>query len=358
MTDQMKGMQIQEAATREAEDNVNFPVKTATAAYHDDPISVSRNKAALENSVVEKEVVNGDDKDLFLDSDPDSTLLDDDQGQEDHGIVNGTEKYNGARPNRYIRPDPKPVAVFTAEVDDLSFDKCSASQTYENFIKEAYSKVQRQVEQSRNLIEANIVQEMGGASSTTASYLDYLDEGRPIRTFGRYNDTTHTNCDTTTGLDSGRKSWMRAKLTSEDSTTSDLSESGCCADDASSSSNDERAPRTWENNSLYGNRRYYSRFDQGKDPDYFDFDLNHSVDLFRKPKLAVAPRDPTYFEHQLFNDKSRMHGHSTTISSLMFKGAEESESKAGGCKTALQTSFISSALRTPSYWEYRYQHMN
>uniref|UniRef100_A0A915ICP7 Uncharacterized protein n=1 Tax=Romanomermis culicivorax TaxID=13658 RepID=A0A915ICP7_ROMCU len=280
-----------------------------------------------------EDTVNQPQDDMICDSDGD-------QNEQNKKIVK-KEKLS-----HYQRSDPKPIAVFCGEIDDLTFDKCSASQTYENFIKEAYSKVQKQVEQSRSMIAEHTMQEMGDGLSR----LELMDDGRPIRSFGRCYDTTY---DEAAFLD--KKRAIRTKLRSEDSTASDLSESGC-TDEASSSSNEERQPRTWETNSLYGNRRYYSRYDQGRDPDYFDYDLNHSVDLFRKPKFAMAPRAPSYWEHQLFNDKTRIQG-SAPISSLMFKKISESESGSGE-KTALQTSFISSALRTPSYWEYRYQHMN
>ncbi|VDN26662.1 unnamed protein product [Gongylonema pulchrum] len=50
-------------------------------------------------------------------------------------------------------------------------------------------------------------------------------------------------------------------------------------------------------------RPYYSRPNRD-DPDYFDFDLRHSVDLYKRPEGKYVPRGPQIWEQKLLQESS------------------------------------------------------
>lgn len=97
--------------------------------------------------------------------------------------------------------------------------------------------------------------------------------------------------------------------------------------------------------SIYFPRPYYSRPTR-RDPDYFDFDLNHSVDLYRRPEGKYTPRGPQGWENKLL-DEARSKGDAPLSGYLFTKG--ESDWRANG------TSYLSAALRTPKFWEQRFE---
>uniref|UniRef100_A0A1I7XQX8 Uncharacterized protein n=1 Tax=Heterorhabditis bacteriophora TaxID=37862 RepID=A0A1I7XQX8_HETBA len=67
--------------------------------------------------------------------------------------------------------------------------------------------------------------------------------------------------------------------------------------------------------SMYCPRPYYSRPNRD-DPDYFDFDLQHSVDLFKRPEGKYTPRGPQEWETKLLGDAEAKG--STPLSGYMF----------------------------------------
>jgi hypothetical protein len=99
-----------------------------------------------------------------------------------------------------------------------------------------------------------------------------------------------------------------------------------------------------EAESLLPPRPYYSRPNR-RDPDYFDFDLQHSVDLFRKPEGRYVPRGPSYHDSKILGDY-RTKGEAP-LSGHMFTQGETDYRTTG-------TSLLSAALRTPSFWEHRF----
>ncbi|VDM60020.1 unnamed protein product, partial [Angiostrongylus costaricensis] len=97
--------------------------------------------------------------------------------------------------------------------------------------------------------------------------------------------------------------------------------------------------------SRYCPKPYYSRPNRD-DPDYFDFDLQHSVDLFKRPEGKYTPRGPQVWESKLV-DEVRAKG-SAPVSGYMFtKG--DADWRTNG------TSYLSAALRTPKFWEQRFE---
>ncbi|KAH7693994.1 gex interacting protein 10, partial [Aphelenchoides avenae] len=92
-------------------------------------------------------------------------------------------------------------------------------------------------------------------------------------------------------------------------------------------------------------RPYYSRPDR-RDPDYFDFDLQHSVDMFKRPEGRYRPRGPQPWENKLVSE-ARLKG-DAPISGHMFTTGAANDWR------AQNTSYLSSALRTPSFWEHRF----
>ncbi|TMS36824.1 hypothetical protein L596_003902 [Steinernema carpocapsae] len=91
-------------------------------------------------------------------------------------------------------------------------------------------------------------------------------------------------------------------------------------------------------------RPYYSRPNRD-DPDYFDFDLQHSVDMYRRPEGKYVPRGPQDWETKLLGEVKGKG--STPISGYLFtKG--DSDFRTNG------SSYLSAALRTPSFWEQRF----
>ncbi|KAE9413502.1 hypothetical protein Angca_001991, partial [Angiostrongylus cantonensis] len=97
--------------------------------------------------------------------------------------------------------------------------------------------------------------------------------------------------------------------------------------------------------SRYCPKPYYSRPNRD-DPDYFDFDLQHSVDLFKRPEGKYTPRGPQVWESKLVGEV-RAKG-SAPVSGYMFtKG--DADWRANG------TSYLSAALRTPKFWEQRFE---
>uniref|UniRef100_A0A0K0EP33 PH domain-containing protein n=1 Tax=Strongyloides stercoralis TaxID=6248 RepID=A0A0K0EP33_STRER len=96
----------------------------------------------------------------------------------------------------------------------------------------------------------------------------------------------------------------------------------------------------------YFPRTYYSRPDRS-DPDYFDFDLTHSVNLYKKHPTKYTPKGPQNWEHNLVSESTRSKGDNPISGYLFTKG--DSDYRTNG------TSYLSAALRTASFWEHRFQ---
>ena len=94
----------------------------------------------------------------------------------------------------------------------------------------------------------------------------------------------------------------------------------------------------------YWPRPYYSRPNRD-DKDYFDFDLQHSVDMYRRPEGKYLPTPPQPWETKLLNDY-KTKGEAPLSGYMFTKGP--SDYRAAG------TSYLSAALRTPSFWEHRF----
>ncbi|KAM3725112.1 Cobyric acid synthase [Dirofilaria immitis] len=92
-------------------------------------------------------------------------------------------------------------------------------------------------------------------------------------------------------------------------------------------------------------RPYYSRPNRD-DPDYFDFDLQYSVDLYKRPEGKYVPRGPQTWEEKLLRESSSKGD--APLSTYMFTKGDTDWRTAG-------TSYLSAALRTPSFWEHRFQ---
>ncbi|KAJ1352508.1 hypothetical protein KIN20_008851 [Parelaphostrongylus tenuis] len=97
--------------------------------------------------------------------------------------------------------------------------------------------------------------------------------------------------------------------------------------------------------SRYCPKPYYSRPNRD-DPDYFDFDLQHSVDLFRRPEGKYTPRGPQVWESKLLGEVSAKG--SAPLSGYMFTKGDPDWRTNG-------TSYLSAALRTPKFWEQRFE---
>ncbi|KAI1725752.1 gex interacting protein 10 [Ditylenchus destructor] len=94
-------------------------------------------------------------------------------------------------------------------------------------------------------------------------------------------------------------------------------------------------------------RPFYSRPNR-LDPDYFDFDLQHSVNMYKRPEGRYVPRGPQPWETKLLSEfKSKG---DAPLSGHMFtdKGLGHTDWRSTG------TSYLSAALRTPSFWEHRF----
>ncbi|GMT05855.1 hypothetical protein PENTCL1PPCAC_28029, partial [Pristionchus entomophagus] len=98
--------------------------------------------------------------------------------------------------------------------------------------------------------------------------------------------------------------------------------------------------------SRYAPKPYYSRPDRS-DPDYFDYDLAHSVDLFRKPEGSYVPKRPQEWESKLLAE-SRCKG-AAPLSGHMFGARGDSDWR------TTNSSLLSAALRTPKFWEQRFE---
>uniref|UniRef100_A0A7E4VZC9 SoHo domain-containing protein n=1 Tax=Panagrellus redivivus TaxID=6233 RepID=A0A7E4VZC9_PANRE len=99
-----------------------------------------------------------------------------------------------------------------------------------------------------------------------------------------------------------------------------------------------------EAESLVMPRTYYSRPNR-RDPDYFDFDLQHSVDLYRKPLGRYVPKGPAHWESKILGDYKTKGD--APLSGHMFTNGETDYRNTG-------SSLLSAALRTPSFWEHRF----
>ncbi|CAJ0609756.1 unnamed protein product [Cylicocyclus nassatus] len=97
--------------------------------------------------------------------------------------------------------------------------------------------------------------------------------------------------------------------------------------------------------SRYAPKPYYSRPNRD-DPDYFDFDLQHSVDLFRRPEGKYTPRGPQEWETKLLGEVSAKGP--TPVSGYMFTKGDPDWRTNG-------SSYLSAALRTPKFWEQRFE---
>ncbi|VDM75130.1 unnamed protein product [Strongylus vulgaris] len=97
--------------------------------------------------------------------------------------------------------------------------------------------------------------------------------------------------------------------------------------------------------SRYCPKPYYSRPNRD-DPDYFDFDLQHSVDLFKRPEGKYTPRGPQEWETKLLGEVNTKG--STPVSGYMFTKGDPDWRTNG-------SSYLSAALRTPKFWEQRFE---
>ncbi|KAI6215691.1 hypothetical protein M3Y94_00414400 [Aphelenchoides besseyi] len=91
-------------------------------------------------------------------------------------------------------------------------------------------------------------------------------------------------------------------------------------------------------------RPFYSRPSR-RDPDYFDFDLEHSVNMYRKPEGRYFPRGPQDWENKVISEV-RAKG-DAPVAGHMFARPNNDWRSTG-------TSYLSAALRTPSFWEHRF----
>ncbi|EYC24562.1 hypothetical protein Y032_0013g1971 [Ancylostoma ceylanicum] len=99
--------------------------------------------------------------------------------------------------------------------------------------------------------------------------------------------------------------------------------------------------------SRYCPKPYYSRPNRD-DPDYFDFDLQHSVDLFKRPEGKYTPRGPQEWETKLLGEVSAKG--SAPVSGYMFTKGDPDWRTNG-------SSYLSAALRTPKFWEQRFENL-
>lgn len=99
--------------------------------------------------------------------------------------------------------------------------------------------------------------------------------------------------------------------------------------------------------SRYCPKPYYSRPNRD-DPDYFDFDLQHSVDLYKRPEGKYTPRGPQEWEKKLLGEVSAKG--STPVSGYMFTKGDPDWRTNG-------SSYLSAALRTPKFWEQRFENL-
>uniref|UniRef100_A0A8R1XUF7 Uncharacterized protein n=1 Tax=Onchocerca volvulus TaxID=6282 RepID=A0A8R1XUF7_ONCVO len=112
-------------------------------------------------------------------------------------------------------------------------------------------------------------------------------------------------------------------------------------------------------------RPYYSRPNRD-DPDYFDFDLQYSVDLYKRPEGKYVPRGPQIWEEKLLRESSSKGG--APLSTYMFTKNKVTKEKPIDSEKYMEmllkgdtdwrtagTSYLSAALRTPSFWEHRFQ---
>lgn len=95
-------------------------------------------------------------------------------------------------------------------------------------------------------------------------------------------------------------------------------------------------------------RPYYSRPPHRDDPDYFDFDLQHSVDMYKRPEGKYVPKGPQVWEKKLLGE-AKAKGDAPLSGYMFTKG--DSDWRTNG------TSYLSAALRTPSFWEHRFESM-
>uniref|UniRef100_A0AC35U8Z5 Dentin sialophosphoprotein-like n=1 Tax=Rhabditophanes sp. KR3021 TaxID=114890 RepID=A0AC35U8Z5_9BILA len=115
-----------------------------------------------------------------------------------------------------------------------------------------------------------------------------------------------------------------------------------------SSSRSETAVAEDDDISTYMPKPYYSRPDKS-DPDYFDFDLAHSVNMFRKHQTKYVPKGAQAWETTLVSDSLKAKGDETISGYLFTKG--DSDFRTSG------SSYLSAALRTPSFWEHRFSNL-
>ncbi|CAD5222088.1 unnamed protein product [Bursaphelenchus xylophilus] len=97
----------------------------------------------------------------------------------------------------------------------------------------------------------------------------------------------------------------------------------------------------------YAPKPYYSRPNR-RDPDYFDSDLEHSVNMYRRPEGRYYPRGPQDYEHKIMHELGGKG--EAPISAHMFNNTVGDWRNTG-------TSYLSAALRTPSFWEHRFKNI-
>lgn len=101
-------------------------------------------------------------------------------------------------------------------------------------------------------------------------------------------------------------------------------------------------------NSLYGNRRYYSRFSLGN-TGYYDYDLKHAIDAHRGWKVAqFGPTNPSAWENKYLTNVSRTQGFKMASPNMFIRRDQYPTWR----DTA--TSALAGALRSEDYWKTRF----
>lgn len=101
-------------------------------------------------------------------------------------------------------------------------------------------------------------------------------------------------------------------------------------------------------NSLYGNRRYYSRYSLG-DTGYYDYDLKHAIDLHRGWKVAhFGQTQPSSWEHKYLTNVSRTQGFKMASPNLFIRRDQYPNWRDSA------TGALAGALRSDYYWQTRF----
>ncbi|VDP05246.1 unnamed protein product [Soboliphyme baturini] len=188
----------------------------------------------------------------------------------------------------------------------------SPGSVFEQMVKDAYYGAKRQANRSQTTIDDNRMQEMN------------------LPSYGTIADSTE---------DPGRNVYEMIGFDQKRGPVKDVWVANI----------DPPTTIDYEPSVRYGNRRHYKRYGT-HDPLYFNSDLEEVAENYRYSRMNALTARPKHWEYEMLQQVAKVKGEKA-IAPYLFVHKDMNP-------RSTNTSLLSAALRTPSYWTYRFQNLS